>query len=73
MPESKTFAPEAGDTRASGDAAQPLPAATGTDTLIERWFADHFHGSPIARSNEHYQHAWSAKEALKRLFRGYQP
>jgi hypothetical protein len=59
----------AADTRHAGDAPQGTPAAGGIDALIERWFADHFHGSPIARDNEHYQHAWGAKEALKRLLK----
>jgi hypothetical protein len=62
----------AADTRPAGDASQSPPAAGGIEALIERWFADHFHGSPIATDNGHYQHAWGAKEALKRLLKGQQ-
>jgi hypothetical protein len=60
----------AADTAETRDASHDAPVADGIEALIERWFADHFHGSPIATNNEHYQHAWGAKEALKRLIKG---
>jgi hypothetical protein len=40
------------------------------DELIERWWADHFPGSPIARDTQAWNVAYAAKEALKRLMRG---
>jgi hypothetical protein len=60
------------DTGPAGDAPQSAPPADGIVALVERWFADHFHGSPIARDNENYSHAFRAKEALKQLLKGHQ-
>jgi hypothetical protein len=63
MPEhaTKEAAPVAGP-RSAGDAP---PAPSETDKLIERWFAEHFHGSLISRNADHYAEAFRAKEALK--------
>jgi hypothetical protein len=54
------------------DEQEQVAEPSSVERLIDQWFADHFHGSPIARDNEHYQHAWGAKEALKRLLKGHQ-
>jgi hypothetical protein len=54
------------------DEKEQVVEPSSVERLIEQWFADQFHGSPIARDNEHYQHAWGAKEALKRLLKGHQ-
>ena len=35
--------------------------------LIERWWAEHFPGSPVAQVTQAWNHALAAKEALKRL------
>ena len=40
------------------------------DELIERWWVDHFPGSPIARDTQAWNAAYAAKETLKRLLRG---
>ena len=40
------------------------------DQLIERWWADHFPGSAIARDTQAWNVAHAAKERLKRLLRG---
>ena len=40
------------------------------DELIERWWADHFPGSPIARDTQAWNVAYAAKETLKRLLKG---
>ena len=47
----------------------PLPAAAGSslDALIDRWWADHFPGSAVARVTSAWNAAYAAKEALKRL------
>ena len=37
-----------------------------TDALVERWFLDCVHGSPIARSTEAWNQAHAAKDELKR-------
>jgi hypothetical protein len=36
------------------------------DVLIERWWADHFPGSPVAQLTPAWNHAMAAKEELKR-------
>jgi hypothetical protein len=52
----------------SDHAPDPAPAVTPTaetDALVERWFADHFHGSPLARDTATYNLVHAAKEELK--------
>jgi hypothetical protein len=36
------------------------------DVLVERWWNEHFPGSPVARVTEIWNHAFAAKEELKR-------
>jgi len=40
------------------------------EELIERWWVDHFPGSPIARDTQAWNVAYAAKETLKRLLKG---
>ena len=52
------------------DGAEP-PLAVPTDPLpiediVERWWADHFPGSPVAQVTQAWNHAFAAKEELKR-------
>ena len=48
-------------------AASPAPApAPDHDALIERWWNNHFPGSPVAQSTAAWNHAFAAKEELKR-------
>jgi hypothetical protein len=47
-------------------AAQPMPASTDHDALVERWWNDHFPGSPVAATTAAWNHAFAAKEELKR-------
>jgi len=53
--------------------AKPLLAAPAKhndellDASIERWWADHFPGSAVARDTAAWNVAHAAKEALKRL------
>ena len=52
----------------------PTPIASGSrvasiDQLIERWWHDHFPGSPVARDTQAWNVAYTAKETLKRLFK----
>ena len=35
--------------------------------LVERWWQEHFPGSPVAQATTAWNHAFAAKEALKRL------
>jgi hypothetical protein len=47
-------------------ALAPEPAPSGRfDALVERWWNDHFPGSPVAQSTTAWNHAFAAKEALK--------
>ena len=38
--------------------------------LVERWWADHFPGSAVARDTQAWNIAHAAKEKLKRLLKG---
>ena len=54
---------------AAAVAAPPpgAPTASGSlDDIVERWWADHFPGSPVAQVNSAWNHAFAAKEELKR-------
>jgi hypothetical protein len=43
-----------------------LPDASGSiDALIERWWAEHFPGSPVSQVTQAWNHAFAAKEDLK--------
>ena len=56
------------ETAAPGTA---VPAATGSlDDVVERWWADHFPGSPVAQVTSVWNHAFAAKEELKRRLKG---
>jgi hypothetical protein len=43
------------------------PVDNRLDAVIERWWADHFQGSAVARDTAAWNAAHAAKEALKRL------
>lgn len=49
-----------------------VPAADLAE-LIERWWNDHFPGSAVAGVTAAWNHAFAAKEALKRLVRELDP
>jgi hypothetical protein len=53
------------DTASPKAAAQPL-ALPDHDALVERWWNDHFPGSPVAATTAAWNHAFAAKEDLKR-------
>lgn len=43
------------------------PATSGSlDEIVEHWWADHFPGSPVAQVTAAWNHAFAAKEELKR-------
>jgi len=48
----------------------PRSGVLSIDQLIERWWQDHFPGSPIARDTQAWNVARAAKEMLKRLLKG---
>jgi len=64
-PESSVGVPE--DHAASPAAADS--SAVSLDEVIERWWQDHFPGSPIARDTPAWNAAFAAKEALKRMLK----
>jgi hypothetical protein len=37
--------------------------------LVERWWQEHFPGSPVAQATQAWNHAFAAKESLKRLIK----
>jgi hypothetical protein len=45
-------------------------APVSIEQLIERWWADHFPGSAVARDTQAWNIAHAAKEKLKRLLKG---
>jgi len=45
-------------------------APPSIELLIERWWADHFPGSAVARDTQAWNIAHGAKEMLKRLLKG---
>jgi hypothetical protein len=51
---------------AADSASPPGLTATSVESLIERWWADHFPGSPVAQVTQAWNHAFAAKEELKR-------
>jgi hypothetical protein len=55
------------DQRKSGPATPPGQSADPLNSLIERWWADYFPGSAVARNTAAWNTAHAAKEALKRL------
>ena len=54
----------------TSDAAAPSPDAQpeslSLDSIVERWWEDHFPGSPVAQITAIWNHAFAAKEELKR-------
>ena len=52
------------------DARTPL-APHPIETLIEAWWADHFPGSPVAQVTQAWNHAFAAKETLKRRLKQF--
>jgi hypothetical protein len=57
----KTAGP--GDAKARpGDAAIPQ----SVEDIVERWWENHFPGSPVAQVTAAWNHAYAAKEDLKR-------
>jgi hypothetical protein len=52
------------ETAAAKDGAPAPPHPL--DTVVERWWDDHFPGSAVARVTAAWNHAFAAKEELKR-------
>ena len=57
------------ETAASGVAGPSPDAPTQRESIadiVEHWWADHFPGSPVAQVTQSWNHAFAAKEELKR-------
>ena len=56
-------------------AAPPSPDAPATpqslESVIERWWQDHFPGSLVAQVTSVWNHAFAAKEDLKRRLQNF--
>jgi hypothetical protein len=52
------------ETEAAVDA--PRDTASEIEALVERWWEEHFPGSPVARVTEAWNHALAAKVELER-------
>jgi hypothetical protein len=67
----KRHAEAAGDAEAEEAQRAPVEVVppSAMDLLIERWFAEHFHGSAVARDTQSWNVVHGAKEALKTLLR----
>lgn len=50
--------------------ANQIATPLSIEQLIERWWADHFPGSAVARDTQAWNIAHAAKERLKRLLKG---
>lgn len=50
--------------------AEQSAAASRVEQIIERWWQDHFPGSPVARDTQAWNAAFAAKQTLKRLLIG---
>jgi len=47
-------------------AAPPRDPSLDLEALLERWWQEHFPGSPVAQVTAAWNHAFAAKEDLKR-------
>ena len=45
---------------------EPIEERESLEDTVERWWADHFPGSPVAQVTQAWNHAFAAKEELKR-------
>jgi hypothetical protein len=55
------------------DVAPATPHPTLLAELVDRWWHDHFPGSPVAQVTAAWNHAFAAKEELKRLLTAPKP
>ena len=83
MSDNPNVAPAAADAREPGaipnpqwtpDAPDDAPAGSTTDAIIDQWFADHIHGSIVARDTDAHNFIHAAIQDLKlRIAKGNTP
>ena len=61
-----TASPKAARPALAPDAPPNAAPPATHDALVERWWDDHFPGSPVAGVTAAWNHAFAAKEELKR-------
>ena len=61
-----TASTSATDTSAVTPTPEPRNPILDIEEAIERWWDDHFPGSPVAQVTQAWNHAFAAKEELKR-------
>ena len=52
--------------KTEADADAPGDTTSELEALVERWWEEHFPGSPVARATEAWNHALAAKTELVR-------
>ena len=57
------------DENETDNASPPVPHSI--EAFIERWWTDHFPGSPVAQVTQAWNHAFAAKEELKRRLQNF--
>lgn len=57
----------------AGPAAAESALPPDLAEIVERWWNDHFPGSAVARATAAWNHAFAAKEALKRIVTHFEP
>ena len=61
-----TASPKAAATSTLAPETPPANSPTDHAALVERWWEDHFPGSAVAAVTAAWNHAFAAKEELKR-------
>ena len=49
--------------------AEAPPERTDSDAVVDKWFADNFHGSIVARDADALNHVYHAAQKLKELLK----
>ena len=68
-----TTPPPRDGSAAAANAAPATPSPTRLADLIDRWWHEHFPGSPVAQVTAAWNHAFAAKEELKQRLKDLSP
>jgi hypothetical protein len=58
------------DKRASPTSRKQAETIQAMEQMFDEWWSSHFHGSPVARDTEVYNHTYAAVQELKRRLIG---
>ena len=67
----KADEPSAATDQRHGNFAGLLQPDEPLDAVVDRWFADNFYGSVVARDVDTYNHVYHAVEELKKRLRAW--